>query len=55
MCLLLDHEGYKGIIPKRQTLARVLRCNLNTVDLSLRRCANDGVAGRKWKILTAVQ
>lgn len=40
---LLNYEGHKGIIPKRETLARDLRRSLSTVDRSLRRCKRAGV------------
>jgi hypothetical protein len=43
LSLLLNHEGPKGIIPKRITLARILRCSLSTLDRSLRRCEHGGV------------
>jgi len=43
LSLLLNHEGPKGIYPKRATLARDLRCRLSTVDRSLRRCKLAGV------------
>jgi hypothetical protein len=43
LSLLLDHEGPKGIIPKRQTLARTLRCSLSTLDRSMRRCTSEGI------------
>jgi PDZ domain len=40
---LLNYEGPKGIIPKRETLARDLCCSLSTIDRSLRRCKRGGV------------
>jgi hypothetical protein len=43
LSLLLDHEGPMGIIPKRQTLARTLRCSLSTLDRSMRRCTSEGL------------
>lgn len=43
LSLLLDHEGPKGIIPKRQTLAWILRCSLSSLDRSIRRCVCEGV------------
>ena len=43
LSLLLNHEGAKGIYPKRMTLARSLRCSLSTLDRSVRRCIRAGV------------
>lgn len=43
LSLLLNHEGPKGIIPKRVTLARALRCSLSTLDRSIHRCKRAGV------------
>jgi hypothetical protein len=43
LSLLLNHEGPKGIIPKRKTLASTLRCSLSTIDRSKRRCKSAGV------------
>ncbi len=43
LSLLLNHEGPKGIIPKRVTLARTLRRSLSTIDRALRRCERAGV------------
>ena len=43
LSLLLNHEGPKGIIPKRRTLARALRCSFSTLDRSMHRCKRAGV------------
>lgn len=43
LSLLLNHEGAKGIYPKRITLARSLRCSLSTLDRSMRRCKQVGL------------
>ena len=43
LSLLLNHEGPKGIIPRRRTLARTLRCSLSTLDRALARCKAAGV------------
>jgi hypothetical protein len=43
LTLLLNHEGPKGIFPKRRTLARTLRRSLSTLDRALARCKRAGV------------
>ncbi len=43
LTVLLNHDGYLGIYPKRRTLAKELSCSLSTVSRCQRRCIHRGV------------